>query len=559
MKKYIFSLLVLFVSLNLLAQKKFTIDFSESEGMLKNLQGVNKGPEDKLAAYKDAGISIIRTHDYHAPFDYEQYTEFWNITSSDTSLNTSFDPTDPNHYHWDTTDAQLTIMQDNGFDVFFRLGISNPDNTNYPTPPIDPPYDHDGLGFDNFAEVCKRTVMHTNDNWAGGFNMGIKYWEIWNEPGGLFWDDSAESFYLMYNKVANTLKSFDSTLRVGAVGAVPTTSYGVKKEYRDSFLQYCADSSVPLDFYSWHHYSAKNPYSYKMWGDSIQRVMEKYGFSDAENIISECNYSLTKSELSFINNNPVGTAYYLASLICTQKSHIDKLFWYTGLGKFDEDIENTPQYNFSGYALKFFGMLKDSTPISLQTTGSEYIATYENVDTTNMVIIAGKSADEKNVYFAVTNIKSDYSSYDVEINNLPWTKSDNIKYTKIIVSDTQNYKDTTMVLDGDSTITLRFNNKASPSTVFVQLQKNNSTGIKESESIKINVYPNPVKSTLYVNVPTAKKIQYIKIITLTGNTVIQRKRNMQNNKIDISGLKNGVYLVELQTNNKIYTKMIVKN
>ncbi len=471
MKKHVLLLPVLLISFNLSAQKIFTVDFSQSAGMIKDLQGVNKGPETKLAAYKDAGVSMIRTHDYHAPFDYEQYTDFWNITPSDTSLNTSFDPTNPLHYHWDTTDAQLTIMQDNSFDVFFRLGISHPDNPDYPTPPIDPPYDYDGLVFDNFAEVCKRTVMHTNDNWAGGFSMGIKYWEIWNEPGGAFWDAPAESYYQMYNKVANTLKAYDPTLRVGAVGAVPTTSYGVKPEYRDSFFQYCADSSVPLDFYSWHHYSAANPYSYKMWGDSIRRVIDKYGFTNAENIISECNFSLTKSELSMVNNNPVGTAYYLASLICAQRADVDKLFWYTGLGKFDDDIGNTPQYNYSGYALKIFGMLRDSTPVTLQTTGAEYIATYENVDTTNMMIIAGKSADEEKVYFAVTNIKSDHSAYDVKVNNLPWTNQDKIKYTKTVVSDTEDYTDTTMILDGDGTLILSFSQKASPSTVFVQLEK----------------------------------------------------------------------------------------
>jgi hypothetical protein len=39
-----------------------------------------------------------------------------------------------------------------------------------------------------YAAVARRVAQHYNDGWAHGYHLGIRYWEIWNEPDLIpFW------------------------------------------------------------------------------------------------------------------------------------------------------------------------------------------------------------------------------------------------------------------------------------------------------------------------------------------------------------------------------------
>ncbi len=243
--------------------QELRIDCSRQTGELKSIMGVNRGPQGLQTEFSEIGVSLIRTHDYHISCDYHIYTDFWLLDTAQNAyhvLNPAFDPLNTAHYHWETTDAQIHDIIDNGFEVYFRLGISWSLNTNYPTPPVTPPFDMDGRSFNRFAQVCKRTVMHINGSWAEGLNQNVRYWEVWNEPkNNLFWVGDSTDYYHLYQQVYDSLKSFDPALNVGAPGAVPLTTLGVSKAYRESFLNYLQQNQIGLDFYSWHSYGIKNP------------------------------------------------------------------------------------------------------------------------------------------------------------------------------------------------------------------------------------------------------------------------------------------------------------
>ena len=36
--------------------------------------------------------------------------------------------------------------------------------------------------FDRWTDICLHIIRHYNEGWNNGFHLGIRYWEIWNEP-----------------------------------------------------------------------------------------------------------------------------------------------------------------------------------------------------------------------------------------------------------------------------------------------------------------------------------------------------------------------------------------
>ncbi|MEI7596958.1 MAG: T9SS type A sorting domain-containing protein [Bacteroidota bacterium] len=74
-----------------------------------------------------------------------------------------------------------------------------------------------------------------------------------------------------------------------------------------------------------------------------------------------------------------------------------------------------------------------------------------------------------------------------------------------------------------------------------------------SENI-INVYPNPASDI--INISSDEKIDNINIYNTMGQLVISTK---EAKTINISSLKNGIYTIQINSNNNITTKMIQKN
>jgi uncharacterized repeat protein (TIGR02543 family) len=81
------------------------------------------------------------------------------------------------------------------------------------------------------------------------------------------------------------------------------------------------------------------------------------------------------------------------------------------------------------------------------------------------------------------------------------------------------------------------------------------TGISETESASIKIYPNPVKDELLIE-SADLTITKVEILDLSGKTVY--RFNNVKNKINVSLLPKGVYFVKLETGKGIVTKKIIK-
>lgn len=81
-----------------------------------------------------------------------------------------------------------------------------------------------------------------------------------------------------------------------------------------------------------------------------------------------------------------------------------------------------------------------------------------------------------------------------------------------------------------------------------------STGINEEEQNIVNIYPNPVKD--FLSIELEEKIINVKIVSVDGRVLLNESSQ---NKIDVSTLTAGLYFVEIKTDRKNYKKKIVKS
>ncbi len=84
------------------------------------------------------------------------------------------------------------------------------------------------------------------------------------------------------------------------------------------------------------------------------------------------------------------------------------------------------------------------------------------------------------------------------------------------------------------------------------LQAEFFTGINEINQNALNIYPNP--SVGSINIDYNERFSTINIINLQGKTIL--KSNTKN--IDISGLENGIYIVQIATENGVLNSKFVK-
>jgi len=76
----------------------------------------------------------------------------------------------------------------------------------------------------------------------------------------------------------------------------------------------------------------------------------------------------------------------------------------------------------------------------------------------------------------------------------------------------------------------------------------------------VRIYPNPVKEILYIELPVEQSIKSSSIYTMTG-TLLQKKVFVDNDhgaEINLSQLSKGMYLITIETDMKVFSKMIIK-
>lgn len=313
--------------------EKIIFDTTKAYGKFKILNATNGGPWHKRHAddqyrtnfvdYKAARIPYSRNHDsavcgiYGGPYSHD-------ITCIFPDFNA--DPYSPESYDFACTDEAILVCLEAGTETFFRLGqtIEHQIKKHGTIPPKD---------FKKWAVICEHIIKHYNYGWADGFNLGIEYWEIWNEPdldddnspNKRCWGGTKEEFFEFYEISAKHLKNCFPSLKIGG----PALAW--REDWAEDFLRRAKENSIPLDFFSWHIYS-NEPKNITDRARRFKDMLKKYGFGEIESILNEWNYVKGWGE-EFVYtieciNKTKGAAFMMAVISEAQKTDIDMLMYY---------------------------------------------------------------------------------------------------------------------------------------------------------------------------------------------------------------------------------------
>jgi hypothetical protein len=86
---------------------------------------------------------------------------------------------------------------------------------------------------------------------------------------------------------------------------------------------------------------------------------------------------------------------------------------------------------------------------------------------------------------------------------------------------------------------------------------NSTNGIEDMSSNGISIYPNPMKDKLNFEFEH-NNIQKIEIFNITGKTLFEKTKIKQKETIDLSKFNDGVYIINIQTDNELVTTKIIK-
>jgi xylan 1,4-beta-xylosidase len=403
---------------------RLQVDFSREPGWLRPLHGINKGPLapggliDVIDGHRELAIPFTRLHDCHWP-----NPDVVDIHAIFPDLNA--DPERAENYRFTFTDEYLAAIQRTGAQIVYRLGQSIEHTTvkRFVHPPPDP---------ERWAAICLGIIRHYNQGWAGGFHYNIRYWEIWNEPENrpAMWTGTDEDYFRLYSTAARAIKKQFPELKVGGPSVGASGHFGSGKflpsAFVTAFLEFCRREHLPLDFFSWHCYTA-DPGELVARAKAIRALLDAHGFNRTESHLNEWNYLPDNSWEPLSRSSPAerreqfyqrmagspGAAFIATALIELQDAPVDMANLFHGeLGAFGIFNEHgVPAKNF--HALRAFRELL-RTPHRAGTSGGT---------PGKLAIAAGMSSDRRKASILISNFGQPPGEFEIELCNLPWKGS----------------------------------------------------------------------------------------------------------------------------------------
>ena len=428
------------------------VDFTKQVGRIKEMHQVGQPPFatgilsldfSPIEIIRDAGITYSRLHDVGGAFGGNRYVDIPNIFRDFDA-----DENDPNSYDFVFTDELLKGMHQYGLKPIFRLGVTIENQAFIKAYRIHPPKDPK-----KWARICEHIIRHYNEGWANGFNFGIEYWEIWNEPDNRpyssgynqMWTGTAEQFYELYDVTTKHLKAcFGDSIKVGGYGAsgmygiyYHPEKYGVdvpkvepdkryeidiyRVEFFIGFLEYITAHSSPIDFFSWHSYTDVG--MTLVIDEFIHSKLSSYGFEKLERQLNEWNNAAKVN----VHGRSYSSAAVASMMCAMQNSHTDMLCYYDSrltasrFGGFFKPLSREPVCTY--YAFKMFNELynlKNQVECIIDEPSEGFYSLAASDGEKSAVMIVNHSEDAMDIKL---NVNKEFSVYLLDENHFI-TKTD---------------------------------------------------------------------------------------------------------------------------------------
>jgi hypothetical protein len=222
-----------------------TIDVSQLVGEMPNHhRGFSQGGESQMRDLGYFESAMERLKELEPRFvRIDHIYEYYNVFSLDTAGIPRYD--------WSELDRVIDAIIASGAEPFICLSYTPPalTQTTAYAPPID---------LDIWEELVFETVYHLNIE----RELGIRYWEVWNEPNlTSFWAGTIEEYLQLYAASARGALRADPTIQLGgpSTSSVPYFGSAFAILYEHNWItelaQFTEEQTLPLNFLSWHLYS----------------------------------------------------------------------------------------------------------------------------------------------------------------------------------------------------------------------------------------------------------------------------------------------------------------
>ncbi|MBQ8004574.1 MAG: hypothetical protein IJ299_05745 [Oscillospiraceae bacterium] len=437
------------------------VDFSKKIKPIKPMHAVGQPPimgsNCKYFKYlSDAHIPYSRLHDVGGSFGGNIFVDVPNIFRDFDA-----DENDEENYDFTFTDILIKALYDHGCKPVYRLGVTIENFFEIKVYRTNPPKD-----YAKWARICEHIIRHYNEGWADGFEYGIEYWEIWNEPevglpdpvtGNGMWTGTKEEYYEFYSVAATHLKKcFGDTIKIGGYACsglfglfADPEKYGIdtpkltgeryegeKEEYRIDFFygffDYIKKHNAPLDFFTWHSYMTLEQTG--MSAEFFARELKKLGYGNVEIHLNEWNTAFTLET----RPSSYAAAQAAAMLLMMQDKPVDMLCYYDArigqsvYGGLFNPLTYKPlpaYYGFWAFG-EMYHELKMQSECTVDCDGVYAVAATDGNRNAVMVV----NSTDHEISFK-TNLLKEMSIYLIDENNL-CTKAD-ISVESFVLSGNQ--------------------------------------------------------------------------------------------------------------------------
>ena len=101
-------------------------------------------------------------------------------------------------------------------------------------------------------------------------------------------------------------------------------------------------------------------------------------------------------------------------------------------------------------------------------------------------------------------------------------------------------------------------NDSGDKTVTTSTAGNNALSISEANRLDFKMYPNPSSATVNIQLSSGNDTASVDFYNMVGQLVYSKKVTSTNKEIDITSLNTGIYMLRVQTNNKIGVQQFIK-
>ncbi len=521
-------------------KNQFSVDLNSKTGTtVRPFTSTNVGPVDPVVSannmtpqFEQLGMEYVRTHDFEGPCD-------MHVIFPDTSKSA----TDSTAYNFTLTDTVIKAIVDAGSKIYFRVGESGTNTRSLYNPPDD---------YNKWAQVALHIMKHYNEGWDAGLHLGIKYWEIYNEPD-LGWNGTVNQYIKLYRLTSQALKTADTSLRIGGPAIAGLTS----TDFLYTFLDSVSKEKLPFDFFSYHYYHTFNPYDFVHYDNQAKQILSNYGLGKVPRIVSEwSNYDYNPGNNYYVwRNDPYMSASTIAALSYYQNTDVFKLLRYRTDGTDLGLIDGTGNYTYMGFAYYYMSNFR-SVPNRLQTTGG---------DTLGTSILAGQSINDSLSAVVIADNCSSANGYTLTVNGISPSEQDNYYIYRIDSNIISKPVDSGAV----SAMYNKINVSVKPPYVdFIVFLKTLNTGTSTIiDAGNINVYPNPFADKVVIRYTiNGEAVQSIYINDMLGRAIksfsqteCQKADRVEWNGCNDNGqaVSPGLYVVRMLTSKAVYEVKLI--